>query len=164
MSFLLLVYGRHFDFRHTRTSDSIPTSLNVLPDPGNMGLAVGIALLSCIRAEIYVISYLLRLMAAIFDFRHAQTLDSIPTSLLMLPDPEKMGTDVGILLLSWLKAQIYIISHLLPVLSRHIGYLVRATLIRTPPSCSPAIFRQVAKAFSLTSSGYEMAAKTVAWG
>jgi len=28
----------------------------VLPDPGNMGAAVGISLLSCIRAVIHVIS------------------------------------------------------------------------------------------------------------
>jgi len=31
----------------------------VLPDLKNMGIAVGISLLSCIEAEIYVISYLL---------------------------------------------------------------------------------------------------------
>jgi len=31
----------------------------MFPDPRNMGVAVGISLLSCIRAEIYVISYLL---------------------------------------------------------------------------------------------------------
>lgn len=48
-----------FDLRHTQTSDSIPISLSVMPDLENMGLAVGISLPSCIRAEIYVISYLL---------------------------------------------------------------------------------------------------------
>ena len=46
-----------FDLRRTQTSDSIPTSLSVLPDPENMGIAVGITLLSCIRAEINVSSY-----------------------------------------------------------------------------------------------------------
>ena len=46
-------------FLHTRTSDSLPTSLSVLPDPENVGIAVGIAFLSCIRAKTYVISYLL---------------------------------------------------------------------------------------------------------
>jgi len=46
-----------FDIRHTQTSDYIRTSLVVLPDPENMSLAVGISLLSCIRAEIYVFSY-----------------------------------------------------------------------------------------------------------
>jgi len=39
--------------------NSIPSSLSVLLDPGNMSVAVGISLLSCIRAEIYVMSYLL---------------------------------------------------------------------------------------------------------
>jgi len=41
-----------FDLRHTQTSDSIPTSLSVLPNPKNMGrpIAVGISLLSCIEA------------------------------------------------------------------------------------------------------------------
>jgi len=33
--------------------------LFALPDPGNMGVAVGMSLLSCIRAEIYAISYTL---------------------------------------------------------------------------------------------------------
>ena len=36
-----------------------------------------------------------RLMAAIFDFRRAQTLDSIPSSLFVLPDPENM--DIAIM-------------------------------------------------------------------
>ena len=58
-----------FDFQHTQTSDSVHTSLSVLPDPENMGIAVEIPLLSCIEAEIYVYSFLLLVMAAIFDFR-----------------------------------------------------------------------------------------------
>ena len=45
-------------------------------------------------------------MAAIFDFRHTQTSDSIPISLSVLPDPENMGIADGIVLLSWLKAEI----------------------------------------------------------
>jgi len=48
-----------FDFQQARTYDSIPNSLSLSPDPGNMGVAVGISLLSCVRAEIDVISYLL---------------------------------------------------------------------------------------------------------
>ena len=103
-------------------------------------------------------------MAAIFDFRHALASDSISTSLSVLPDCENMGKAVEITLLSWLKAEIYVISCLLPVLSRHFGYLVIATLVLTPPSCSPAIFRKVTRAFLFTHSGYEMAAKIVAWG
>jgi len=29
-----------FDLQHTQTLDSIPSSLNLLSDPGNMGVAV----------------------------------------------------------------------------------------------------------------------------
>ena len=47
------------DFLHTQISDSVLTGLSVLPDPENMGKAIGISLLSCIRAELYVIFYLL---------------------------------------------------------------------------------------------------------
>ena len=68
-------------------------------------------------------------MAAIFDFRQTRTSDSIPTSLSVLADPENIGLAVEILLISWLKAEIYIMSYLLPVLSRYIGYLVGATLV-----------------------------------
>jgi len=38
-----------FDIRQIQTSDSIPTSLSVLP----MGITVGIVLISCIEAEIF---------------------------------------------------------------------------------------------------------------
>ena len=72
-------------------SDSILTSFFVLPDLENMGAAVGILLLLCIRAEIYVIPCYFRSMAAIFDFQHMQTSYSILSSLFVLPDPEDMG-------------------------------------------------------------------------
>jgi len=39
-----------FDLQHTHTSDSILTSLSVLPNPQKIGIAVGISLLSCIEA------------------------------------------------------------------------------------------------------------------
>jgi len=48
-----------FDLSLIRTSDSLRSSLVVSPDLENMGIAVGISLLSCIEAEICVISYLL---------------------------------------------------------------------------------------------------------
>jgi len=57
----------------------------------------GIALLSCIEAEIYVMSYLLSVNGC--HLQHIQTLDSIPTCLIVLPDPENMGIVVGISLL-----------------------------------------------------------------
>ena len=56
-----------------------------------------------------------RLMAAIFDFRHPQTSNSIHTSLSVLPDPENMGTAVGISLLSCVGAELFVMSFLLPV-------------------------------------------------
>jgi len=39
-----------FDLRYTQTSDSIPTSLSVLPNPQNMDIAIGISLLLYIEA------------------------------------------------------------------------------------------------------------------
>ena len=48
-----------FDFRHTRTSDSFLTSFSVLPDPENMDIAVGMCLLSWLKAKINVIVYVL---------------------------------------------------------------------------------------------------------
>jgi len=39
------------DLQHAKTYDSIPSSLSVLPDPGNMGVTVGISLLLCVYAE-----------------------------------------------------------------------------------------------------------------
>ena len=41
-----------FYFQHTQASDNIFISLSVLPDPENMGIAVGISLLSGIQANI----------------------------------------------------------------------------------------------------------------
>ena len=71
-----------FDFRQTRTSDSIPISLSVLLNPENMGIAVGISLLSCIEAEILCHIYF-RLQAAIFDFSQIHLLGSPRRSLTM---------------------------------------------------------------------------------
>jgi len=65
------------DFSLFRTSEILRSSLIGLPDLENMGIAVGISLLSCIEAETYVISYLLRLMAAICDFSLIRTSDSL---------------------------------------------------------------------------------------
>ena len=56
MLHLLPVTGRHLLYASTQTSDNIPTCLFVLPDPENMGLAIGISLLSCLQAEIYIMS------------------------------------------------------------------------------------------------------------
>ena len=45
---------------------------------------------------------------------------SIHTTYVKLLDPENMGIGVGILLLSCIPAEIYVISCLLPVTGRHI--------------------------------------------
>ena len=58
-------------------------------------------------------------MAAIFDFQHIQTSDSIPTCLFVLPDTENMGIAVGILLQSCIEAEILVITFF----SRHLGFL-----------------------------------------
>ena len=47
------------DSSQIHTSSSLRSSLVLLPDPENMDIAVGISLLSCIQADICVISHLL---------------------------------------------------------------------------------------------------------
>ena len=85
-----------FDFRHTRTSDSVLTSISGLPDPENMDIAVEFLLLSYIETEIYIIFCALPVLAVIFDFRLTQTSDSLPISFSGLPDSENMGIAVEI--------------------------------------------------------------------
>ena len=84
------------DFQHSKTSDSVLTSLSVLPDPEIMGI-----LLKCRCYYVYELRLTLfpiyfRLMAAIFDFQQTQTSDSIPTSLYVLHDLENVGITVGV--------------------------------------------------------------------
>ena len=43
-----------FEFSQIHTLNSPCSSLIMQPDPENMGIAIGISLLSCIRAEIYI--------------------------------------------------------------------------------------------------------------
>jgi len=61
-----------------------------------------------------------RLMSAIFDFSFFKTWGIIRSSLIGLPDLENMGIAVGILLISYIEAEIYVISHLLPVNDSHL--------------------------------------------
>ena len=85
-----------------------------------MGKAVGISLLSCVSAEITLLPVYFRFMAAIFDFGHTQTSDSLLTSLFALSDLEIMGIALEISLLSCIEAEIYVISFLHPVNGRHL--------------------------------------------
>jgi len=48
-----------FDLSPIHTSGILRSTSVVLPDLENIGIAVGISLVSCMEAEIYVISYLL---------------------------------------------------------------------------------------------------------
>jgi len=57
-----------FDFSCFQTWHIMRSGLIRLPDLENMGIAIGIPLLSCIEAEIYVISYLLPINGSHFWF------------------------------------------------------------------------------------------------
>ena len=59
IAYALPVYGRLFDSPLTLTLDSICISPVVLPEPENMDMVVSISFLSCIQAEICVMSFLL---------------------------------------------------------------------------------------------------------
>jgi len=56
---LLPVNGRHLWLTTCPDIGQYSQWLSVLPDHGNMGVSVGMSLLSCIRVVIYVFSYLL---------------------------------------------------------------------------------------------------------
>ena len=55
------------DSSQIHTASSLRSSLVVLPNSKNMGIAVEMSLLSCIQAEMYAIPYLRPVMAANFD-------------------------------------------------------------------------------------------------
>jgi len=88
-----------------------------------MGGAVGVSLLSYIRAEICVISCLL-----LVNGRHhwlttcPDIWNRIPSSLFVLPDPGNMGVAVGMSMLLCIRAEIYVISNLLPVNGHHLWF------------------------------------------
>ena len=56
-----------------------------------MGLASGISLLSCIEADILRYSYILPVMAAIFDLPVTPMSESVYTSSAVLTDPGNVG-------------------------------------------------------------------------
>jgi len=64
-----------FDFSLIRTSDSLRGSLVVSLDLKNMGIAVGISLLSCLETELHLICFF---SAAILDFWLPVSSDSVP--------------------------------------------------------------------------------------
>ena len=78
------------------TSSSFCSSLVVLLDSKNLALVIEMSLLTCMQVEMYVIPYLLPVMAAMFDFQHTETSVRVLTSHFVLPDPKNMDIAVGI--------------------------------------------------------------------
>jgi len=96
-----------FDFSLIRTSDSLRSSLVVSTDLENTGIAVGILLLSCIEAEICVISYLLPVNGShLWFITDPNIFHSYEYSIVVLPDLENMGIAVGISFLSCIEAEL----------------------------------------------------------
>ena len=75
-----------YDFTYILTSDRVITNLDVLRDPKNMGISVGILVLSCIQDTLCHINF--RLMAAIFDCLFISRSDRVLLSSAMLHDPK----------------------------------------------------------------------------
>jgi len=92
----------------------------MLPDLENIGIAVEISLLSCMEAEIYVISYLLPVNGSHFYFSLIRTSDSLWSILVVSSYLENMGIAVGISFLSCIEAEICVISYLFPVNGSHL--------------------------------------------
>jgi len=86
-----------FDFSFIHTSDSVRGSLVVSPDLENMGIAVGISLLSCIETELRLLSCF---SAAILDFWLPVSSDSVSDGAIEKFIPENIGVDTGIVFLS----------------------------------------------------------------
>ena len=75
------------------------SSFDVEPELGNMDIAVGISLLSCVKAEVYVNYYPLLVKIGMFDSSQFHTSGILCSGLVVLPDPENMGIAVEMTLL-----------------------------------------------------------------
>jgi len=93
---------------------SHPDVVSVIIITYYVGVAVGISSLSCIKAEKFVIAYVLPAMVAIFDLLVTLTSQSIRISSSVLRDPENVGIAVRISSLSCIQAYIFVIAYLLP--------------------------------------------------
>jgi len=80
-----------FDLRHTQTSDSIPTSLSVLSNPKNMGIADGIRCYHVYKLRYFM--YECGYVYSRFDHRHLEFLSDIwrvlPLTKISLSSPNK---------------------------------------------------------------------------
>ena len=92
----------------------------MLPNPENMGLAGGFLLLSCIQSEIYVMSYLLPVMAALFNFSLVRTSSSVCSSPVVFSSSDNFDIAGEISLLSCMQDEMHVIYFLLPVNSDHV--------------------------------------------
>ena len=90
------------NFQLPVTSCGIQNSAIEFLDPENWGLAVGMALRSCLEAEISISG----LAAAILNFRLPFTSGGIPNSAIEFLDPENWGLPVGTASLTSLEAEI----------------------------------------------------------
>jgi len=75
----------------------------------NIGIAAKMSLLSCIQAGNTIFHMHFRLQAAIYNVLLIPILSSILICPVMLLDPENIGIADGIVLLSCLQAEIYVI-------------------------------------------------------
>jgi len=160
-----------FDFQHAQTKNCIPSSLFMLLDPDNMGVAVGIVLLSCVYAEICAtkfskppswISNFAYLLAAYYNC--CNTSGGVSAH-------EYSGVAVRISFLASVEQEIYYAFKFLTVFIYNfrfwtailanwwvVNFLWPYHLVAVP------YLGKVSKAFPLTSSGYEIAAERMAWG
>ena len=92
------------DLSLTPISECVQIITVMLPDPENVGVAIGISLLCCIEAEI--IQFALPVTAAIFDLTLTPLSESVQTSPAVLADPWTVGVASGISLLSFITAEI----------------------------------------------------------
>jgi len=91
------------DSRRAFSSGRFSRSADELLDPNTMGVAVKMSLVSCILAEIHVISNLFPVSTAICDLRLTLMSHSNRNIPVVLMDSEKVSIAVGISLLSWVK-------------------------------------------------------------
>ena len=95
-----------FDLVVTRMSESVHTSSVVLLDPGNVGVACRISLLSCIEAEILRYFICTSGNGAIFNWPLTPMSESVHTIIAVMLDPYNLDLAIGVSLLSCIEADI----------------------------------------------------------
>ena len=105
-----------FDSSQIHTTNCLCTSPVLLPDPKNMGIAVGMSLLSCIEAEICIISYLLPVDGCHLRFPTYPDVGQYSHLSLRVARPRKLGYSLG----PSIEADKYVMSFLLPVNGRYL--------------------------------------------